>query len=120
MTSAVTATRTRLALAVAAIATAAAAVLYGAQIAAAISVRDEMRRTCDPHPPLQIAQYFWVTMLLSAVGVVAAIVVLASTRRRLTLFAGVVLLLTCGLLFLLGWYGFSARNDTLGPLCSNL
>lgn len=120
MSRGVTAARTRAALAVAAIATAAAAVLYGAQIAAAISVRDEMRRTCDTHPPPEIAQYSWVTILLSAVGLVAAIVVLASSRRRLTLFAGVALLLIDGALFALGWYGFSVRNDTLGPLCSNL
>lgn len=61
-----------------------------------------------------------MTSLLSAVGLVAAIVALASTRQRLTLFAGAALLLICGVLFLLGWYGFSVRNDTIGPLCSNL
>jgi cell division protein FtsW (lipid II flippase) len=105
---------------IAAVATAAAVVLYGVQIAAAISVRDELQRSCDSHPPLAIAQYFWVTMLLSAIGVVTALASATFASRRLIRFVAVALLLVCGVLFLLACYGFSVRNDTIGPLCTNL
>lgn len=105
---------------IAGVATIATCALYTVQLAAAIVLHNELRQTCRSHPPLEIAQYFWITLLLAAIGVVAAATTIVSTSRRSAHTMATILLLISGLVLLLSWYGFTTRGDWIGPLCSNL
>ncbi|GAB2661360.1 hypothetical protein GCM10027169_25050 [Gordonia jinhuaensis] len=105
---------------VAAGATLAASVLYAVQIGAGIAVKNELKQTCHAHLPLAIAQYFWVTMLLAGIGLISSVLAFSISTRRWARLSAVVVALVCVVVFAAGWYGFSERNDWIGPLCSNL
>jgi len=102
------------------VATIAACALYGVQIAAGVELRNQLQRTCHSHRAPELAQYFSATMMLAAMGAVAGVAAVSATSRPLTRFATAIPVLACCARFLLSWYGFTTRDDEIGPLCSNL
>ena len=99
-------------------------VLYGISIARVVAVTAQLKAVCDGDALGErerrlgsIEQYHQPVMVLTAVGVAAALVAFVTSHRRLVRVPAMVVAVIAAILFLLAWYAFAHRSEWVGPFC---